>query len=218
MVLPQEIQKTVQQAPFRLGWEAKTWRVPPLHAAGRCVKVAAMRLPLCLTALCTLAFSALAQEAGWHYSPYPGEGDRAAMGCTRGSTPQKHACMVVRCEDDFSVYVKTSRPEGDVGKWVVQIDDAAPLLETVPVAEGLPYGGKIVETDTEIPTLVEALKQSAFVFIEPLDGEPPVPDGIIGTGSLHAINQALYFCAPRNPPASSADDSPEQGADAGGSG
>ena len=53
-----------------------------------------------LAGLMFWAGTALAQEAGWNYSPYPGEGDRAAMGCTGGSTPAKHVCLVVRCEDD----------------------------------------------------------------------------------------------------------------------
>ena len=30
---------------------------------------------------------ALAQEAGWHYSPFPAEGDRATLGCSYGATP-----------------------------------------------------------------------------------------------------------------------------------
>ena len=161
-----------------------------------------MRPFMFVASILVTALPALAQEGGWHYSPYPGEGDRAAMGCARGSTPEQHACLVVRCEDDFSVavYVKTTRPEGDVGQWVVQIDDATPILDTVAVAPGVPYGAKVIETDTSIETLVEALKQSAFALMETSGGEVPVPDGIPGTGSLYAINQALYFCAPRVEP------------------
>jgi hypothetical protein len=34
-----------------------------------------------------LAGPAEAQESGWHYSPYRGEGDRAALGCAYESTP-----------------------------------------------------------------------------------------------------------------------------------
>ena len=61
----------------------------------------------------------------------------------------------------------------------------------------MPYGGKVVDTETPIATLIEALKQSGSAFMEPMGGEAPVPQNIDGTGSLYAINQALYFCAPR---------------------
>ena len=161
-----------------------------------------------LLALMIGTTSAAAQEAGWHYSPYPGEGDHAAMGCARGSTPQKHACLVVRCEDDFSVavYIKTTTPDGDVRDWVAQIDDAAPVLNTEAVVPGVPYGAKVVDKDDILPTatLVEMLKQSALIFLQRLDGgEPPMTEGIPGEGSYGAIQQALYYCAPRTEASSS---------------
>src|SRR5687767_12598154 len=70
-----------------------------------------------------LAGPALAQESGWHYSPYPGEGDRAALGCAYESTPQIHTCIAVRCENDFSValYIDSKRLGGDGGRWRLQI-------------------------------------------------------------------------------------------------
>jgi hypothetical protein len=141
--------------------------------------------------------AAAAQEAGWTYSPYPGEGDRAAMGCASGSTPELHACVAVRCEDDRSVavYIKTSRPQGDVTDWVMQVDDAAPALATEPAA-GLPYGARVRATGTSIATLVEALKQGSVAFLEPVGGDGPVVGAIPMSGSLYAINQALYYCAP----------------------
>lgn len=143
------------------------------------------------------ALPAAAQEAGWHYSPYDGDGDRAAMGCARESTPASHSCVVVRCEDDHSVavYVKTSREGGDAGQWVLSVDDASPLL-TAQAAPGSPYGARIVETDTSIPTLVEMLKQGTSGYLEPLDEAPVASANIPMSGSLYAINQALYFCAP----------------------
>jgi hypothetical protein len=158
-------------------------------------------------ALVLLATPAAAQEAGWHYSPYPGEGDRAAMGCARESTPANHACIVVRCEDDFSVavYLDTTLAGGDVRDWVVSIDDASPIIKTEAVAPGLPYGARVVGSpDTiEIATLVEALKLSAITFMRPAEDKEPIAQGIPGKGSFAAISQALYYCAPRTEPSSS---------------
>jgi hypothetical protein len=151
--------------------------------------------------IATLTTAASAQEPGWHYSPYASEGDRAAMGCARTSTPKAHACVVVRCEDDSSValYIKSSRPQGDVTDWVLQIDDAAPLLKTVPVEADLPYGAQVIETETPIPRLVDLLRNGGAAFLEAIDGGAPVPEGIPMTGSMTAIDTALYYCVPKAP-------------------
>jgi hypothetical protein len=143
------------------------------------------------------ALPAAAQEAGWHYSPYDGEGDRAAMGCSTDSTPASHSCVVVRCEDDQSVaiYIETSRQGGDAGQWVLSVDGASPVL-TAEAVPGSPYGARIVETDTPIPTLVEMLKLGAVGYLEPREAQPAPSAMLPMAGSLYAINQALYFCAP----------------------
>lgn len=153
-------------------------------------------LPLLL-----LSSLATAQEPGWHYSPYPGEGDRASMGCAQGSTPAAFICVVVRCEDDYSVavYIDTSRTRGDAGEWILSVDDANPLLVAEEV-EGSPYGARVRETATTIASLVELLKHGSVAYLEPV-GEPPVVSAAIPmSGSFYAINQALYFCAPRVTP------------------
>ena len=101
-----------------------------------------MRLPALL--LFAFAAPAVAQEAGWQYSPYPGEGDRAAMGCAYGSSPASHACIVVRCDDDYSVglYIETSRMGGDAGEWSIGVDDDATGVTAVKADEA-PYGARI---------------------------------------------------------------------------
>ena len=78
----------------------------------------------------------LAQEAGWHYSLLPGEGDRAALGCSYDATPQRYTCLAVRCEDDFSVgiHIHTSRADGDVGHWT--LEDAAQADEVFSMLMG----------------------------------------------------------------------------------
>jgi len=150
------------------------------------------RLPALLL---LLPVSIAAQESGWHYSPYPGEGDRAALGCAYGSTPDDHVCVAVRCEDDFTVavHIDTTRAGGDAGRWTISIDDEDHAA-TAAAQPGSPYGARI-EGDTA--DLLDAIKHGVSLFVEPMDGSPVVSNGIGLAGSLQAINQALYFCAPR---------------------
>jgi hypothetical protein len=156
-----------------------------------------------VAALAFLPAPAFAQEAGWHYSPLEGEGDRAALGCGAGSTPEEFACLAVRCEDDFKVglHIYTSRPGGDAGRWRIDIDkedgheaDAKP--------DGSPYHARI---EGDVTPLLEALKNGAIAYLDPKAG-PAVPkNGISLDGSLYVINQALYFCAPKVPAEPAAD-------------
>lgn len=138
---------------------------------------------------------AVAQESGWTYSPYRGEGDRAAMGCSYASTPEEHACIVVRCEDDFTValYLDTTRPGSDAGRWALQIDRESYEVNAVEL-EGSPYGAKV---EGDIAPIIDSIKNGDSFFLDPLDGEAPPNRGIGLAGSFRAINQALYFCAPR---------------------
>ena len=146
------------------------------------------------------ATGAAAQESGWHYSPYPGEGDRAALGCAYNSTPAIHSCVAVRCEDNFTVavHLDTTRLGGDAGRWGIAIDDAT-FEVTASAVAGSPYGA-MVEGDTA--DLLHAITNGVSMFLEPLDGAPVPNNGIGLSGSLNAINQALYFCAPRVVPES----------------
>lgn len=147
--------------------------------------------------LSALGSPTLAQEAGWHYSPLEGEGDRAAMGCGHGSTPAEFACLVVRCEDDFEigVHIYTSRPGGDAGRWRIDID-REPGHEVDAKTDGAPYNARL---EGDVTSVLEALKNGAIAYLDPKAG-PDVPrNGISLSGSLHAINQALYFCAPKVP-------------------
>jgi hypothetical protein len=148
-------------------------------------------------ALAATAVPALAQHSGWHYSPYPGEGDRAALGCAYESTPEIHTCVAVRCEDDFSValYIDTRRLGGDGGRWRLQIDDAQHEVVAEAVAES-PYGAKVAG---DVGPIIEAIKHGVSLYLDPLEGAPLTRNGIGLTGSLYAINRALYFCAPHVP-------------------
>ncbi|HHY51409.1 MAG TPA: hypothetical protein GYA10_16880 [Alphaproteobacteria bacterium] len=145
-----------------------------------------------------IAAPAAAQEAGWHYSPFPGEGDRAALGCAYGSSPASHACVAVRCEDDYTIglYITTSRPGGDAGRWAIEVDGEKHAVTAAAVA-GSPYGARI---DGDTGALVEAIRNGGSLFLDPLEGAPLGRNGIGLSGSLRAINQALYFCAPRVAP------------------
>ena len=153
-------------------------------------------------ALAAFASPALAQEAGWHYSPLEGEGDRAALGCGMGSTPKEFACLAVRCEDDFEVglHIHTSRPGGDAGRWRIDIDrEAGHEVDAKP--DGSPYHARI---EGDVTPLLEALRNGGIAYIEPRAGQEVPKNGIPLDGSLYAINQALYFCAPKVPVEASA--------------
>ena len=157
------------------------------------------RLVATALALAFVATPVAAQQAGWHYSPLPGEGDRATLGCSYGATPDTFTCLAVRCEDDFTVgiHIHTSRPEGDAGDWVLEFDREMQRFPVTAVANGAPYGAGI-EGDTS--AILQNLKDAGLVYLDPA-GSPPINRAISLSGSLRAINQALYFCAPRSPSA-----------------
>lgn len=154
-----------------------------------------LRIRGALSLLALLAPAALAQEAGWHYSPLPGEGDRAALGCALGSTPQTQACFAVRCEDDFStgVHIMTSRAGDDAGNWAVTIDKETRFVTAVAAP---PYGARVT---SGLDWLIENLAQGAVAYLEPESGPPMPVNHIPLDGSLRAITLALSYCAPRRP-------------------
>jgi hypothetical protein len=144
-----------------------------------------------------LAWPVSAQEAGWHYSPLPGEGDRAAMGCGYAADAQEFTCLVVRCEDDHAtgLHIHTSRPGGDAGRWRIDIDKDS--YEVRASASEAPYGARV---EGDVATLIDGLRNGAVAYLDPLEGDPVSRNGISLSGSLYVVNQALYFCAPRVPP------------------
>lgn len=116
--------------------------------------------------LTLLALPAMAQEAGWHYSPLPGEGDRATLGCALNSSPEVYACIAVRCEDDYStgVHIHTSRPEGDAGRWAITIDKETRAFDAE-AAE--PYGARLVG---DYAWVLDGLAHGAVAYLEPESG------------------------------------------------
>jgi hypothetical protein len=148
-----------------------------------------------ILALCLVAAPAGAQQAGWHYSPLPGEGDRAALGCDRDATPDSFTCLVVRCEDDFTtgVYLHTSRPDV-LGAWDMTLDRENASFVAEP--SGAPYGGRFVE---DADWLLERIAQGTFIYLRHVDDRAGSFAYIDLTGSLHAVTSALAFCAARLP-------------------
>jgi len=144
-----------------------------------------------------LSTPTLAQEAGWHYSPLPGEGDRATLGCSYGANPQRFTCLAVRCEDDFSVglYIHTSRADGDAGNWVLEFDKEGERFPVTAVLDASPYHARI---EGDVAPILDLIKNSGLVYLDPEAGLP-IDRAISLSGSLTAINQALYFCAPKTP-------------------
>ena len=151
-----------------------------------------------LTKLIILVLSApaLALEPGWQISPLPGEGDRASLGCARGSTDTDFACLAVRCEADFSagVHVYTSRLGGDAGRWTITLDREDRTLATSP--EPSPYGAALRDDDG---WLLDGLKHGTFIYLRHADDSHAEFDYIGLGGSYQAISEALFWCAPRNP-------------------
>lgn len=143
--------------------------------------------------LVVLAVPAMAQEPGWHYSPLRGEGDRATLACAAGSDATSYTCLAVRCEDDFSVglHVHTSRPGGDAGAWRLDVDKES--FEVTATSTNAPYGARVAG---DVETLLDRLRHGSVAYLDPLDGPPVAQNGISLAGSLYAINQALYYCAP----------------------
>ena len=134
-----------------------------------------------------------AQEAGWHYSPLPGEGDRATLGCALGSTATDYACLAVRCEDDFSVgiHVHTSRLQSDAGVWAITVDKETRSFEAVARS---PYGAGLIGDTSWV---LDNLRNGAVAYLEPGDGTAMPANHLALDGSLYAINNALAWCAPR---------------------
>ncbi|MHA6689652.1 hypothetical protein [Devosia sp. A449] len=142
--------------------------------------------------LAMLLTPAMAQEPGWHYSPLPGEGDRATLGCALGSTATAFTCIAVRCEDDFSagVHLHTSRAD-DAGRWAITIDKETRGF----VAEAAaPYGARLTG---DVSWVLDNLANGAVAYLAPEDGSAMPANHIALDGSLYAINRALAFCAPR---------------------
>lgn len=153
-------------------------------------------------ALMVMAFwmpvAAAGQEPGWRFSPLPGEGDRAALGCDRDAAADDFACLAVRCEDDFSVgvHVWSSREKGGEGRWEMTADRENFSGEAV--ADEGPYGARFAAGDAE--WLQERLRHGAFVYLRHGEDQDSAFRFIDLTGSMRAINTALAFCAPRVPP------------------
>lgn len=136
-----------------------------------------------------------AQEPGWRYSPLPGEGDRATLGCALHSTPETYACIAVRCEDDFStgIHIHTSRVQGDAGRWAITVDKETRSFDAVATE---PYGALLAG---DFSWVLHNLAHGAVAYLAPEDGSSMPANHIPLDGSLYAINGALAFCAPRVP-------------------
>jgi len=140
---------------------------------------------------------ATGQAPGWHYSPLPGEGDRASQGCTRGSTSTDFTCLAVRCEDDYStgLYVYSSRLGGDAGRWEMTLDRERRQM-AAQVDSGV-YGARL---DDPEGWLLDGLRHGSFVYLRHADDEQGAFAFLDLSGSYRSITEALQWCAPRLPP------------------
>ncbi|KKB08078.1 hypothetical protein [Devosia chinhatensis] len=151
-----------------------------------------------LIAALLLAPPASAQTPGWHYSPLPGEGDRASLGCDRAAEPGRFTCLAVRCEDDFTpgIHIHSTRAMGVAGRWQMTLDREDRSFDTIEAPS--PYGARLLDPDGG---LFERLQQGTFVYLRHED-DPEAGFAYIDLkGSFKAIGEALYWCAPRSPAA-----------------
>lgn len=140
------------------------------------------------------AAPATAQAPGWQYSPLPGEGDRASLGCARDSIASDFTCLAVRCEADYSVgfHVHSTRPGGDAGRWLLTADREDHVIAAL--ASEAPYGAKFAD---ESGWLLDRLRHGTFIYLRHKDDMDAGFAYIDLTGSFRAIEEALYWCAPR---------------------
>ena len=153
------------------------------------------RLALTFLAL-SFAAPVSAQSPGWRYSPLPGEGDRASMGCDREASADAFTCIAVRCEADYGtgVHVHSMREGGDAGAWEITIDRETRILAAAP--SDAPYGARFFE-DGE--WLLDRIRHGGFAIMRHVEDEDAPFAFIDLTGSFYAINAALAYCAPRLP-------------------
>lgn len=148
--------------------------------------------------LAASALPAHGLEPGWHYSPLPGEGDRASLGCDRQADDQAFTCLAVRCEDDFStgLYIHSSRYPDSLGRWELTIDKETFTVEAQ--AAAAPYSARI---GGDVAALADRLALGGFVYIRHAEDNAAPFAAIDLAGSLQAMTEALYWCAPRMGPA-----------------
>lgn len=70
-------------------------------------------------------------------------------------------------------------------------------FEVTAASTNAPYGARVAG---DVETLLDRLRHGSVAYLDPLDGPPVAQNGISLAGSLYAINQALYYCAPRPSP------------------
>ncbi len=118
------------------------------------------------------------------------------MGCARDSDANAFACLVVRCEDDYStgLHVHTSRPGGSAGTWEMTLDREARQIDAIGAS---PYGARLVDPDG---WLLDGLRHGTFVYLRHSQDMEDAFAFIDLSGSFRSIAEALQWCAPRVPP------------------
>lgn len=83
-----------------------------------------------------------------------------------------------------------------MGKWVLEFDKEGQRIPVTAVKDASPYHARI---EGDIAPILALIRNSGLVYLDPAAGLP-IDRAISLSGSLYAINQALYFCAPKTPP------------------
>ena len=102
----------------------------------------------------------------------------------------------MRCADDFSVSVHpyASAPQ-QAGQWAMTVDREQRVLHAT--ADDSPYGARFADDGD---WLLDRLRHGTFIYLRPDDEPAPGFAYIELAGSFRAIEEALYWCAPRSAP------------------
>ena len=78
---------------------------------------------------------------------------------------------------------------------MLEFDKEGERIPVTAVTDGSPYHARI---EGDVAPILELIRNSGLVYLDPEAGLP-IDRAISLSGSLTAINQALYFCAPKTP-------------------
>ena len=106
---------------------------------------------------------------------------------------------IERAANKLKIDIHTSRPGGDAGRWRLTVDEEQIDLDAA--ADGSPYHARV---GTGADAAIDRIRNGAVACLHPHDGAAVSAEAIPLGGSYAAIGAALYYCAPRVPPASSA--------------
>ena len=134
------------------------------------------------------------EDLRWTAAPQPGEGGRAAIGCSIGTNDDRWTCLVVRCEDDGSLGVYYEHSDGGVtAPFSLAIDGRTFAVTPRQAPQGVPFDTRL---EGDSGAIAAALRTGGTVMLTGL--VPPLNPGfdtIRLRGSGRAIGAVVAACA-----------------------